>query len=458
MEADIIISNAIIIPMTKRGLVLRRHSIVICDGVIKAIGPSSRIDYEYKAPIRINAKGYAALPGFINTHTHLYQTLIRGTIDTEELISWNNRVLVPLARALMEYRLNKGYEIDYYYTMLSIIEMIRCGITTFNCLDAITPGIPRAIGDSGVRGVYTPVLVDRWLPKDLLPPLEEQIRACRRLIEEFRGKYGGRLRFMIGPTTVFTSSEKLLKEALRLSREYGIGIHMHVNETRFEVEWAKRNLGMTVIEYLDSLGLISRRFLAVHCVWCTDKELEILKDRGASVSYNPESNMKLASGIAPVSKMIKMGINVALGTDGPASNDNLDMIETIRITALLHKVITMNPKALTAWDVLEMATINGARALGMEDLIGTIEVGKRADIVLIDLRDVHTQPLHDIAQAVVYSARSSDIDTVIIDGRLIMRRRKILAFDAKKIARKAIKIGRRILRKAGFRIMCLSLP
>jgi len=451
VEASILISNALVIPMSKRYEILRRTSIVIDGDKIVDIGSSNRVDREVKAEVKINARGFVALPGLINTHVHLYQNLLKGTVDNLPLVEWNNRILIPLARVMRDYRLRIDYSVDYYSTLLAIIEMIKTGTTTFNCLDGITPAIPKTIGDSGIRGIYTPVVIDKWIPEDLILPRSEQIKLAEDIIKKYHNSYDGRVKCMIGPTTVFTSSEELLRDSMALAEKYNIGIHMHVNETRFEVEWAKRNLGKTIVEYLEELGMLKYRFLAVHCVWCTDKEIEIMKNRGISVSHNPESNMKLASGVAPIPKMLKMGINVALATDGAASNDNLDMIEAMRITALLHKVVTLDPSTIVAWDVLEMATIRGAKALGLDKEIGSIEEGKKADIILIDMRKPHLQPIHDPVSIIVYCANGSDVDTVIVGGKVIMRNRRIKTISERDILKKALKVCRRALREAGFK-------
>ena len=430
MEASILISNALVIPMSKRYEILRRTSIVIDGDKIVDIGSSNRVDREVKAEVKINARGFVALPGLINTHVHLYQNLLKGTVDNLPLVEWNNRILIPLARVMRDYRLRIDYSVDYYSTLLAIIEMIKTGTTTFNCLDGITPAIPKTIGDSGIRGIYTPVVIDKWIPEDLILPRSEQIKLAEDIIKKYHNSYDGRVKCMIGPTTVFTSSEELLRDSMALAEKYNIGIHMHVNETRFEVEWAKRNLGKTIVEYLEELGMLKYRFLAVHCVWCTDKEIEIMKNRGISVSHNPESNMKLASGVAPIPKMLKMGINVALATDGAASNDNLDMIEAMRITALLHKVVTLNAHCLTGFEVLRMATVNGAKALGLGEKIGTLEIGKKADIILVNTGRVHLQPLQDPTLTIIYCAIGSDVDTVIIDGKIVMHKRKLTKVNA----------------------------
>ncbi len=451
LEADILVSNALIIPMTERYKIFRRYSIVISDGKIVHVEPSSKIDKDVKAEVKIDARGHVALPGLINTHVHLYQNLLKGTIDNMPLIEWNNTVLIPLARVMRDYRLKRFYDLDYYVTLLAIIEMIKSGTTTFNCLDSITPPMPKAIGESGIRGVCSPVLVDKWLPEDLLAPLDWQVKIIRKIISKYMNAYDGRVKFMIGPTTVFTSTEKLLKEAMNIADEFGIGIHMHVNETKWEVEWAEKNLGMPIVKYLDSIGMLSRHFLAIHCVWCNDEELEIIKERNVHVSHNPESNMKLASGVAPVPKMLRMGINVALATDGAASNDNLDMIEAMRIAAMLGKVSTLDAQSIISWDVLEMATINGAKALGLEKEIGTIEEGKKADIILIDMRKPHILPIHDPANAVVYCCSSSDVSTVIVDGKLVMHRREILTINEKEVVKEAVKLGKKALKEAGFK-------
>ncbi len=450
LEASILISNALVVPMNKRYNVLRKTSIVIDDNEIVQVGPSDKIDKEVKAEVKINAKGFVALPGLVNTHVHLYQNLLKGLADNLSLIEWNNKILIPLVRVIRKYRLQMDYSLDYYSSILAIIEMIKTGTTTFNCLDGASFAIPQAIADTGIRAVYTPVIADRWIPEDLIPPREEQVKIVEDTIRRCHNSYNGRVKCMIGPTTVFTSTEELLRDAMTIANKYNIGIHMHVNETLFEVEWAKRNLGKSVIEYLDELGILKYKFLAVHCIWCTDKELEILKDRRVSVSHNPESNMKLSSGIAPIPKMIKKGINVALGTDGAASNDNLDMVEAMRITALLHKVTTLNPSTVIAWDVLEMATVNGAKALGLDKEIGSIEEGKKADIILIDVRKPHLQPIYDPVATIVYSASGSDVDTVIIDGKIIMKKRRLQLINERRVFKEAIRICKRALKEAGF--------
>ena len=445
VEADILIENALIITLDKNNDTFK-GSVVIRDGSIIDVirGRKEALREEYTARHVINGRGMILLPGFINTHVHVYQAFIRAYPDYLPLVKWCKHVLFPFYSVVLHHQSRNDYTLGYYAALLSAIEMIRSGTTCAVCQDTFNPTLPEALSRIGLRAVYAITLADKWLPKDCLPELspKELVERADKVIRTWHGAGDGMIACMLAPSAVFTCSDELLREVSFYSKLRGIGVSIHVNETKWEVEWAEKNLGLSVVEYLNELGLVSSKLLAVHCVWCNEHELRILKSKGASVSHNPESNMKLASGVAPVPKMLRMGINVALATDGAASNDNLDMIEAMRIAALLHKVATGNAKVITALDVLKMATINGAKALGMADKIGSIEIGKKADVILINYRSPHLQPLHDPIKGVVYCCNNSDVYTVIINGRLVMYKRRILTVNEKEVIKNAIKTYR----------------
>jgi 5-methylthioadenosine/S-adenosylhomocysteine deaminase len=417
--ADILITGGTVVTMA--GANIEHGSVVIAGGKIVAVGPSSEVDPKYTAKTTIDAKGMAVLPGLINTHTHVPMTLFRGIADDRDLMDWLQNFIFP-AEA-------KNVDRDFvrWGTRLAAAEMIRSGTTTFTDMYYFESDIATETKKAGLRGVLGETLIDFPAPDN--KTWDEAIAYMRKYAAQWKGD--SLITPAIAPHAPFTVSREHLLQVRALATELGVPISIHVSETKNELEQvaAKQN-GMTPGNYLESLHFLGPDVIAAHGVWLTPDEQAIFAKRKTGVAHCPESNMMLASGVAPIVAMRRAGVNVGLGTDGPAgSNNNLDMLEEAASAARLQKVTNGDPKALSARDVLEMATIGGARVLAMDDRIGSLETGKRADVILIDLRAAKVQPVYSVESAIVYAASGSAVDTTIVDGRILMRHHNLLTVD-----------------------------
>ena len=391
----------------------------------------------------ISGKERIVAPGFVNAHTHLYQSLLKGRRDDVPLVEWCEQVTFPFVRAVLKRLQEDGdAEIGYLWSMLGAIEMIKSGITAFIDMDMNLPGVPQAWCDIGIRGIAAMSLVDQWVPDDFVTTPEKLRGETLKLIEDWHQKpdEDPLVQVFLGPSAPFTCSEGLLSWILEQAERYDLGIQTHVSETSWEVEHSLETVGKTPLSYLDSIGFLSRPLLAVHGVHLTDAEIELAAERRTTVVYNPKSNMKLGSGIAPIVKMRRAGVEVVLGTDGAASNDLLDPFEEMRVGVLLQKVAGEDPTALSAREIFRSATAVGARACRID--AGTIDVGKLADIIVIDPSGAHMVNLGDeVIPVLVYCAKGSDVETVIINGRVVMRDRTITTVDEHAILREVKKVG-----------------
>ena len=454
---DIYVRNGIVVTVNAKREVIRDGAVAISDGEIVAVGRTEELDkdYRYKSDLVIDASRKIVIPGLINTHVHLAQALIRGCANYVSLLPWLKDYVWPLQG-------NYTPEIGRISALLCMVEMVKSGTTTF--LESMlvgrygVDGIAEELERIGMRGVLSRCIIE--VPGDALEEsvihrgLIEDPRECmkdvERLVKKWHGKHG-RIFIWYGPRTPGAVSAELYKEISERAKELGIGITMHLAEIKEDVEYTMKNFGMKPVEFAHSVGLTGPNVVLVHCVWLSDEEIKLLAETKTNVSHNPSSNAKLASGIAPVAEMLKEGVNVCLGTDGGPSNDNYDMVEEMRMAALLQPARTLDPKALPAEKALELATINGARALGLEKQIGSIEVGKRADIVLVDYWKPHMVPLHDPVAHLVYCASGQDVDTVIVDGKLVVLHGKLLTVNEEEVLEKAQKIGLDFVEKVGAR-------
>lgn len=400
-----------VVPMTEKDYVLEDVNIYIKDKNIFHIGDELK-DFNFDKVI--DGSGMVALPGLINTHTHLAMTLFRNYADDMKLEDWLFKKIFPLEDKLM------GEDV-YYGSKLGLIEMIKSGTTCFLDMYFFVEDTLKAINESKIRAC-----ISRGLTSG--EGEDAKIQKVRDLYGKYND-YEGRIKIMVGPHAVYTCSEDFLKKCLNLTKELNTRLHIHLNESKNEVEESLKAHGKSPIEWVDYLGLLEVPTIAAHCVWLNENDMNILKNKNVNVAHNPVSNLKIASGIANIYKMQKEGINVCLGTDGAASNNNLNMFKDLNIASLLSKGLNLEPVATTAYETLEMATINGAKALGLEDLIGTLEVGKEADIILIDFNKPHLKPKNNVISSLVYSAFGSDVDTVIVKGNVLMENRKIKVFD-----------------------------
>ena len=370
----------------------------------------------------IEGNGNFLMPGLVNTHNHIAMNLFRGLADDMELDTWLNDNIWP-----MEANLNSNY--CYIGSLLAIVEMIKTGTTTFNDMYFYMNSVARAVEKSGMRGVLSYGMIDFGDEEKRENEFKENID----LIKNFHNTADGRITCKFGPHSPYTCSEELLARTREEADKYNVGIHIHMNETQKEINDVKEATGKRPFEYLNDLEVLRSDVIAAHCVWLSDNEIKIIKENNVNVSHNPCSNMKLASGISPVSKLLENEINVAIGTDGSSSNNNLDLFEEMKFTSLLQKVNTLNPKVLPSDEVFKMATINGAKALGLND-IGTIEIGKKADLILIDKKSIAMTPNSNKPSSnIVYSANGYDVLTTICNGKILMEDKKIITLDEEKI-------------------------
>ena len=429
--ASLTIANALIIPMTTdrrsfNGYVRTRDGAITA--VVSGAPPQSFEDQE-----TIDASGCVLMPGLINAHTHLYQVLLRAVWEDLELMPWLKRIY-GCARVLTPEHFYQG-------SLLGSIETIRSGVTTVCEHNFLNPSPEcafetiRALQDSGLRAVFARTVMDTG---EIVPDCtkEKPEQAFQRIDAVLaKHKNNPRLTFMTGPNTPpINTTPDLLKEVRRFADDKSIGISAHVAESESVVEAVSKEYGANgVVEFLHRFGIPAKNSIFAHSVHVSKEEIQILRETGTSVSHNPVSNMMLGDGVAPVVEMLRQGVNVGLGTDGAASNHSQDLFDTMKAASLLQKVHHHNAGVIKPYDILRMATIGGARALGLDAICGTIEVGKRADLILVNLDTVHNQPVNEIFSQIVHCAKASDVQTVIVDGEIVMRDRRLTKLDDGKI-------------------------
>lgn len=365
----------------------------------------------------INAQGRVLLPGFVQTHIHLCQTLFRGAADDLALIDWLKQRVWPMEAAHTPASLHASAQ-------LGIAELMRGGTTCALTMETVnhTNAVFEAVADTGFRATVGKCMMD--FGEDVPAALHEETAASLAeslaLLDRWHGQADGRIRYCFAPRFAVSCTRELLEHVARHSRERQVLVHTHASENRDEIALVERLSGKRNIEYLHEVGLANSRTVLAHCIWVNENELDLLQTTGTHVAHCPSSNLKLASGIAPVTEMLERGISVSLGADGAPCNNRLDMFSEMRTAALLQKV-QHGPRALPALTALRMATIAGARALGLQDQIGSIELGKRADLQLLNLNQLHTTPQPDLVSTIVYAAQTSNVETVIIDGKVVLR-------------------------------------
>ncbi len=418
--ADIIIKNGYILTMDPAQDDIKRGVVVIEDGIITQVSEST----DETADTVIDAKGGVVMPGLVNTHTHAGMTLFRGYADDLTLSDWLKNHIWPAEAQLTDNDLYMG-------TKLACLEMIRSGTTAFVDMYIHVDRVARAVEESGMRAALSYGMID--LGDETRA--ESELKEGRRFVKEWNGRADGRITTMYGPHAPNTCSREFLMKVKEQAKQDNAKIHIHVLETEAELNQMKEQFGMCSVNMLDEIDFLDNDVIAAHCVWLSDGDMDILNERGVNVSHNPVSNMKLASGIAPVPKMLARGVNISLGTDGCASNNNLNMFEEMKTAALLHKVDTSDPTVLPAQQVLEMATVNGARAMGINS--GMLKVGCMADVIIVDMDKPHLTPRYNVASHLVYSASGADVRTTIVNGKVLMDDYKVLSMDEQTVMEKA---------------------
>ena len=434
-KADLLIVGGKIVTMNHERNVIEDGAIAVLDGEIKAVGTRGEVTKNYTAKETINADGKIIVPGLINTHTHIPMTLFRGIADDLDLQEWLTKYIFPAeAQNVDEDFVRVG-------TRLGLAELIRGGTTTFCDMYYFEDAVAEETYKAGMRGVLGETIID--FPVADNKTNEEAMKYAEKFVNKW--KSNRLITPAIAPHAPYTVSEEHLKAIKNLSDKLDAPVVIHVAETNKEVTDMKAKNGMRVIEYLDSFGFLNDKTIAAHVVFPDTAELEILKNRRVGIAHNPQSNMKLASGVAPVPEMLKMNLAVGLGTDGAASNNDLDLWEEMDTAAKLHKVFSGDPKVLTAQEAFTMATVGGARALHLEDKIGSLETGKRADILIVDFDTLHQTPVYNVYSHLVYATKSSNVRTVIVDGKVLMRDYKLLTLDENRIKKDATEYHRQII-------------
>jgi 5-methylthioadenosine/S-adenosylhomocysteine deaminase len=418
-QVSLIVSGGTVVTMDSANRVIPDGAVAIDGSEIVGVDTAAAIGRRFLGRETIDTRGQIVLPGLINTHTHAPMVLYRGLADDLALMEWLEKYIFPAeAKTVSPEFVRVG-------TRLAALEMIQSGTTTYADMYYFEEEIAKETKAAGLRGVLGQTVIqfpvaDARTPADALTRAETFIKAF---------KDDPLITPAVAPHAMYTLDAATLRAARDLSRRHGVPTLIHVAETRDEVKNAQAQLKMSPVAYLDSLGFLGPGVLAAHGVWVTEPEVLLLQSRGVGVSHNPESNMKLASGTAPVPAYLKANVAVGLGTDGAASNNDLDMFEAMRVASLLHKLQTGDPRVLSARDALEMATIRGARALGMERRIGSLEPGKHADVIAVSVTGARQTPLYDPISHLVYVARGDDVVTSIVHGRTLMRNRKVVSLN-----------------------------
>ncbi len=426
--ADLMISGGTIVTMNDQRTIYEDGAIVIRGDTIAAAGPRAQLEREYQARQAIDAHGQLVLPGFINGHTHVPMTLFRSLHDDVTLNDWLHKYIFPAEAK------NVNEDFVRWGTRLAAAEQIRSGVTTFADMYYFEDAIAEETKAAGMRGVLGETLIDFPAPDN------KSESAMLAYTEKFLRKWQGDalIHAAVAPHSIYTCSQKTLRDASSLARKYHAPILIHVAEMKKEWEDSEKQNRASPVQYLDRLGLLGDDVVAAHCIYVDESDRKILAERHVGCVHNPSSNMMLASGVAPVPEMRAAGVAVGLGTDGPAgSNNDLDLMEEMDLAAKLAKITKMNPLALNAPAVVAMATIDGARALHMDNEIGSLEKGKKADVIIISLDKPNAVPMYDIYAQLAYALKASDVETVVIGGRVVMRDHKLLTVDEEQAMAKA---------------------
>lgn len=411
--------------MDGEGRIVRDGAIVIESDRIRAVGRDDEIVREWGKEFDevIEARDKVALPGLIQSHVHLVQTAFRGLAEELELLDWLKERILPLEASL-------GPSETYYSSLLGCIELLKGGTTAVLDFGSVkhVDMVFKAMYDSGIRGITGKVLMDKGegVPEGLIEDCGEAIKEGLKLRDKWVGR--GRLGFAFSPRFALSCSERCLKEVAAVSREYGIRLHTHAAENVNEEREVERETGLTNIRYLAKVGVIGGDTVIAHCVWVDEEEVSLLAKTGTHVVHCPSTNLKLGSGVAKVPFMLNRGVNVAIGSDGAPCNNSLDVFWEMKLASLIHKGVNLNPKLMPAREVLKMATVNGAKALGLGDEIGSLEAGKKADLILVDLNKAHLSPFTEAQDpySLIYSLRASDVSYTIVNGRVVVREGSIV--------------------------------
>ncbi len=442
----ILLKNAMILTMNDRREVYRQGNILIEKDRITRIG-------HFEAPTDcdevMDCTGKTIMPGLVNTHTHTSQQLARGLADDVDLLTW-------LRDRIWPYESNMTEEDSYISTLLFCVEQIKAGCTSIaEPGGQFVSGMARAITEAGIRGKLAKSTMDcgEGLPKNWQHTTDEELSIQEEDLKKYHNTADGRVKVWFGIRTIFNATDELILRTKELADKYGVGVHMHIAEARSEVEYAKATRGCTTVTHLNNLGFLDKNILAAHAVWLTNEEVQMFKNHGVKVSHNPASAMRVL-GFAKIPRMLKEGVCVALGTDGTPTNNRMNMVDEMWVTSLIHKGWRLEPNVVKAQEILAMATINGAEALGEKDLYGSLEEGKKADLIIVDPNlNADMLPVHDPIANLVTSMHSTNITHTMCDGKWLMKDRILLTLDEAAILKAGREHAEAICRRGG-----ISLP
>ncbi len=432
---DLIVRGDHVVTMDAAMTIIENGAVAIDQGIILAVGSADEIESGFKARETLSGENRIVMPGLVNGHSHAAMTLLRGVADDLSLMDWLQNYIFP---AEVEFVDTEFVRIG---TELACWEMIRGGTTTFVDMYYYPDTIAEIVDSCGMRALISATVIDQRSPD--AEDAGDSLQKGLGFIERWQGR-NPRITPIFGPHANYTLDAEQLAATRAAAAEYGVPISIHLSESPFEVQYSKDTYGTTSIEMMESIGFFEGPTIAAHVVWPTDAEIPILADRRVGVIHNPTSNMKIASGIAPISAMLDAGVLVGIGTDGAASNNDLDLWEEMRLAAFLQKVDRMNPEVLPATAVLRMATSGGAEAIGLDHLVGSLEAGKQADLIQVAFEDVHHVPTYDVVSHLVYVTDEQDVASVVVDGKVLMRERELLTIDTERVAAEARALAARI--------------
>lgn len=442
--SQILIKNGYVISMNKNREIFKNGSILIENDRVKAVG---RVDPSLiNSDVEVyNALGKIILPGFINTHVHLSQQLGRGVADDVVLLTW-------LRERVWPYESSFDYEDSLVSSTACCVELIKTGVTTF--LEAggqYVDAMAEAVEKCGLRACLSKSTMDEGegLPKAWQKTTQEELDFQEELFKKYNNTAEGRIKIWFGLRTIFNNSDELIKGTKILADKYKTGIHMHVLEVKEEMDYTRATRGETTVEHMNRLGALGPNLVAAHTVWLTEREIDLFRLYDVKVSHNPGAAMKVVLGFAKIPEMLEKGIAVSIGTDGAPSNNRMDMMRDMYLTSLIHKGRTLNPKTVSAEQVLEMATINGARCALMEKEIGSLEVGKKADLIILNPDTIHSLPVIDPVANIVYAMSSENVESSMCNGKWLMKNRGILFLDEKELLEKVKIQNKKVMDKAG---------
>ena len=433
-EVDLLLTGGTVVTVDTSGRVITDGAVAIDGSVIVAVGPSAEVASAVSAIEIVDTSGQVIMPGLVNTHTHAPMVMYRGLADDLALMEWLEQYIFPVeAKTVTPEFVRVG-------AALAALEMIRSGTTTFVDMYYFEEVIAEVVAEAGLRAILGQTVIEFPAPDATVP--DEALTRADAFIQAWRGHE--RIIPAVAPHAMYTLDESTLVAARDLALRYEVPLLIHLAETENELRIAREQYGLTPTGYLESIGFLGPSVVAAHGVWVSGADIEILKRHGVGVSHNPESNMKLASGVAPVSRYLAAGVDLGLGTDGAASNNDLDMFESMRLASLLHKLHERDSRAVSAKTSLEMATIGGARAIGLGDEVGSLEPGKYADLIVVSMAAPRQTPLYDTISHLVYTTRGDDVRMTIVHGRILMRDGRVLTLDETMILEEARQLATKV--------------